>query len=225
MPRVWRVLIGMALIVGGFAAPAQASAMLALPGMTEPRVAWGAQDALDRPFHVNALKQRAHRDVDLSRPCRHRLSSALECQQSPDFKCDEWLGQGAFDRPTQVEPSIQRSDGDTAVPARPFSNGHSTTAERQESIIAPIPGLFHASGPTAILWSVRPVVVDAFNRMNRRWARSHVGKERFERCRPLRAHRNAAATIVAIVLSFRITDAGLSLIPDTSFRSVGIAHG
>lgn len=70
-------------------------------------------------------------------------------------------------------------------------------AKIKDSRIASIRHLLCGRGPLAILGGIRPVCVDAIDRVMARRCRSHVLKERVE-IGPARTHPNASAAVIGI---------------------------
>lgn len=222
--RLRSIRLGLALLAALLVPSLAAAQALFLTLTPIPLVAWSAQDAINGPFHVNALEQRAYVDADFSRPRRYRLCSTVECQQALDVRGDERLHQGTLNRPAQIKPPIQRSDRYTAMPSRPFSNSHPATAKRQESVVAFVPSLFQASGPAAIIRRVRTVVVDPLNRVKWRRTRPHIGQERIKRLRPLVADRDSSPAVILVGRTCWVQDAHFHFEPDTALATVGLLH-
>ena len=83
--------------------------------------------------------------------------------------------------------------------ARPFSEGHDQTVVHDEPVAPHVVLLGSSRGPSAILWRIRAVVVNAIKRVCGRWAWPHVGIECGEVMKPPTADANAASTIAAVL--------------------------
>lgn len=68
--------------------------------------------------------------------------------------------------------------------------------------------------PTTITERVMAVVVDAVERMTRRWATAHVGQERLIRPAPLQADPNATPAVSCVSDVLGIVATGLHALPD-----------
>ena len=194
-----------------------------LIGLAWPASVQGGQGALDRPTQPEALEQHANADAEFSGPRGHGLRLPVERQLAFESDIFNWRGQSFLNRPAQIEAPIQRGNRHAAVPARPLSNGHSTATECQEAIVAPVSSLFQSSGPPTIRRLIGSVVVIALDRMEWRRARPHVGEECLERL-PSVAHRDAAATVVLIVLGSWVRDTDFHFPPNAVLGSVGARH-
>lgn len=85
--------------------------------------------------------------------------------------------EGALHTPTIVEPACE----DTFVPSkvcRPLAHIHGFALKCKQAVTSPVVGLLLHGGPSAVIWGVVFIVIEAFQRVLRRGA-SHV----FEECR------------------------------------------
>ncbi len=103
---------------------------------------------------------------------------------------------------------------------QPLSERAPFAVELDEPTAPPIVGLYPNQHPAAVPWRVMTVVVNAFQRVQRRRSRPHVAVERCEILAPRIAHRDAAATIVRIVCPFRITASRLHARPHSVLGDV-----
>lgn len=63
-------------------------------------------------------------------------------------------------------------------------------------IIAPVPSLFRSSCPSAIIFRIRTIIVNAINPMGQRRALSNIGSEFGKIVSPFFSHSNTASTVV-----------------------------
>lgn len=98
---------------------------------------------------------------------------------------------------------------------RPPHQRHPNTVMFKEQGRASVVGLFFPRFPPDVARFVVPIVVDAPNRMLRRWAPTKVGKEGGVRVPPLTAHGDAAATVVAKVRGLRVVTPANHVAPNT----------
>jgi hypothetical protein len=98
-----------------------------------------------------------------------------------------------------VGPSLQPSTVDRLSlhpeTTRPFSQRVRLSLEGDRAVAPHIVLLLKACSPSAVLWSIGAIVVDAVKRVSRRRSRPHIGVERREVVRPSVAHRDAASAI------------------------------
>lgn len=64
--------------------------------------------------------------------------------------------------------------------------------------VAPVATLLRLSGPLAVIRRVRPVIVNALDRMFRGWLLSHVGIEALKRTDPVIANFDASAAVPCV---------------------------
>lgn len=87
---------------------------------------------------------------------------------------------------------------------------------------ASIPCLLARRRPAAILRRVRAVIVDAINRVARRWAWSHIGEEVLKAAEPSRADRDTSAAVAGVVTAPGIETAILDSTPRLEFARLGL---
>lgn len=109
--------------------------------------------------------------------------------------------QRAFEIPSVYEASAERPESQPCAP-RPFCETMRLVIEGESSAVpsshlAPIVALFLQCRPSAILWRVRTVVVDAIQ-LAPRWLWPHVGEERAEVVTPAVTHGDAASAPVRV---------------------------
>lgn len=73
--------------------------------------------------------------------------------------------------------------------------------------------LLGIGGPSTVPLGVWTIVVDAIDRMIRRWAQTHVLKKARERTTPLCAYRDVASAVVGIVFIVGVVAACLDVVP------------
>lgn len=95
-------------------------------------------------------------------------------------------------------------------------NSHSLALDIDETIGAAIALLLFWCGPSAILWRVRTVVVDAVQRCTS-WPRPPITEKRLKRITPLSAHVDTTATVVGEVLMARPLASLLGRLPRVIF--------
>ena len=84
---------------------------------------------------------------------------------------------------------------------------------------ARISSLFRTSGPLAIFWRIRTIVIYSLNRVIARWAFTHVGKKVCERIKPARANKNASPAPVCKVVAVGVVAALFDVAPRIPFRA------
>lgn len=103
------------------------------------------------------------------------------------------LCQGAIYGPTALKSPIEYFFRQSSE-CHPFNEKSAFALMFQMSVCAPISRLLHWRGPAAVVWRVRTVVVNAVNRVSRRWAWPHVS-QKCSKVKPLIADANAAPSI------------------------------
>lgn len=123
--------------------------------------------------------------------------------------------------PLAVEP-VQKAVPREAGNVRPLSNAGGFTVESQIGGVGlpSVSQLLFGSGPSAVVFIVRAVVVSAIYR-SAVWALTHVFVERLE-CSPAFADRDAASTVVRKLLMFRIQASLAHRRPRGILRSVPV---
>jgi hypothetical protein len=93
--------------------------------------------------------------------------------------------------------------------------------------VALVVGLLLWRCPSAILWCVWAVYVDAVDAVSEGWSRAHICIEQLKAVQPSTAHRDAARSIVAVILILWIVasvfDSAPSVVFDASRHAVGAA--
>ena len=110
-----------------------------------------------------------------------------------------WASHRGINRPASLE-AIENQP--SLCSQRPFPLSHCQCAaiEGDVSIVASIVCLFNRQRPSTIFWRIRTIVIDAFQRMTRRWTSPHIREKIQERLQPSIAHTNTASTIAGKVL-------------------------
>jgi hypothetical protein len=140
----------------------------------------------------------------------------------------ELTGKSAFWRNAALKASEQSTVVNTKMPG-PIGYAHCLAIVGDIVILARIVALFSAGSPSAIVRGVRPVIVNALDRMLRRWPLSHVGEEVVEGRVPSLAHDNPAPAIVRVDMGVGIVASGADASPYLVFGRTGTpmlgAHG
>lgn len=102
----------------------------------------------------------------------------------------------------------------------PISNGLSLAVVGNESVPTGIVGLLNIIRPSAIIRRVRPITIDTFNRVFRRWSRPHVGIEVFKGVLPPVAHDDTSTAVMFVYPGFGVVAPRLDTDPNIVFWSV-----
>jgi len=78
-------------------------------------------------------------------------------------------------------------------------------------------------GPSAILWRIRTLHINAVNRVRFARASSHVGNKSVKRIRPSLAYINPPASVVFVIGKIRVSAAIEHILPDFVFRTSGVS--
>ena len=105
----------------------------------------------------------------------------------------------------------------------PFGESMSFTLVGDTDIYTRVVCLLSRACPSAVLWRIRTIVVNAVNRIARAWARSHISIEGGEVRFPAVTHNNSAPAIVVICAMIRIVASGFHANPYLVFRELGQA--
>lgn len=132
------------------------------------------------------------------------LSLALHAQIGRSQQCVE--GPSTLKSCAKAYPAQINSVGPIGQRQRFAAVAHKLRRAAVSCLLAPV-------RPAAVFWGVRAVVVDAVDAVFRRWARSHVRQEGFERMEPARADRNAAPSVPVVVRVVRIGRAAFHRTP------------
>lgn len=125
-----------------------------------------------------------------------------------------------IDGPSAIQPTLESRETQPGA-LRPFHQGQRLCVPRYEAIRATVRGLLKRCGPSAVLWRVIAVVVDAIKR-EAVWPLAHVRQEGAEVVQPAFAHPNAAPAVGVPAFRFRIRAALLRRFPDRVFRQIDL---
>ena len=130
--------------------------------------------------------------------------------------------QGMLDGP--AESPFPREHGRSADSCHraPFGKASRVSAEGNHPVTPAIARLSSPIDPAAVLWRVRPVVVDSIKRTSG-WPCPHVGQKRLETVSPSLAHRDAASTVAMKGGIFCIGTTPFCAVPATPFGGSGEA--
>lgn len=134
----------------------------------------------------------------------------------PPQRCRE----RALNSPAFSEAVVQDLPGLKAVDLRPLKQRPRLAIERERADVSPVPVLFEARGPHAILRTVWAVIVFALNGVVTRRSRSHVGVEGLKRGAPAIADDDSAGTVVREGLVGRAVATAFDLQPRGVFARV-----
>ena len=112
-------------------------------------------------------------------------------------------GQGFFNGPAELIDSCFECTIGNSLFAGPHHHALSFTKSSDHVVSAHVVHLFHPRRPSAILWRIIAVSVNAVDAVLRRWARPHVGVESGEVIFPAVADAYAASAIGRISISAR----------------------
>jgi hypothetical protein len=130
------------------------------------------------------------------------------------------LGQRERDWPASGESALDSDVLDTKSPT-PVRERKRFSFVGQSDGVAPIADLLRRCCPPHIARHVVAFIVDAVDRMFRRWAPAYVRQERFEGIAPLGKHCDAAPAIEVVVRRVLVETARLDVYPRTPFRRSG----
>lgn len=94
-----------------------------------------------------------------------------DTQLSNGFPAEHRLG-----RKAALQSMTQATRTQAQFP-RPLRHGLGLSIVGQIDVLTRVPHLLRTGGPTAILGTIRPIVVNALNGMERRWPIPHVGQK------------------------------------------------
>lgn len=134
---------------------------------------------------------------------------------------NRWKGQGNTQRPSFFEPAPKGSFR-YANSFSPFYCCECNTFIGNNSIVGAITSLFCKRSPTAVIWSVMTVIVNAVKLVLRRWSFTHVSKKS-GKIQPRVTDSDTSTTISAIRGSFGIEASGFHGTPDIKFWRIGTA--
>ena len=100
-------------------------------------------------------------------------------------------------RPTPVQ-APNDSSGAYACGLSPSCHGHGLSPQRKDVVVSFVSRLFFCDYPLAVVGRVAFFIVDAVKRVLRGGAWPHVFQKCSEGIFPLRAHRNAAASVAVV---------------------------
>lgn len=119
------------------------------------------------------------------------------------------LAKDALDRPSAIDSRLQRLLLQAQV-CGPRLDTHRETVMGQARLL--VPGLLGAWNPFRVARFVVAIHIHTLNRVSG-WAWPHVGKELSKVCQPLRAHLNAAATVILVFGQLLIQAAIAGVLP------------
>lgn len=131
--------------------------------------------------------------------------------------------QCSFNAPAVAEkPIVQRSVW-LSESGGPIAQRHTETVKCNNAIASIVSVLFRICRPSAVIWRIRTVVVDAVNCVARRRPRPHIRPESRKRSAPALAHDNATCAIVRIATTVRVITALFHAVPCSIERIVRLA--
>ena len=136
---------------------------------------------------------------------------------SPAGRLMDCRGEHLFWFPASLNSHVERQSSDAGT-GSPLIQRQVLSVIRKSPSPSPVPGLFVAIYPTAILGRVKTIGIDAVERMARRF-RPQVSVETFERCEPAIANANAAPAIVRVIINLLVVAALLHRHPGSVFRA------
>lgn len=107
----------------------------------------------------------------------------------------EWGGEDFLCGPAVVDPVVQRMSAN-AEDFGPACQRLSSSVERNEVVVPPVPALHVPRRPAAVGGAIISAVVDPVEAVLCSGPSSHAAEERLKRISPLLAHGDAAPTIV-----------------------------
>lgn len=145
----------------------------------------------------------------------YQTAERTSCRQAlPSSDFSDWHSERSLNGPAEHVNAICDSSSIDAGFSLPFRQMAVPSGKREYSRVALVASLLSASGPSAVAWRVRTVVVDAFDRMARRWCRSNIRNERLERLPPVVSHYDTAPAVAWIFAPRRVVAARLYSEPD-----------
>jgi len=135
------------------------------------------------------------------------------------FDLIERSGQRLLDAPPSIQ-SISQGLPRKADFNRPFHGRHYSTVVREQPIATHVADLLRFRRPTAITWFVASVIVDAVQRIKRRWARTHICVETFELI-PFIADTNTSSTVAVVSAGAWVRASLAHAHPGLVFRALG----
>lgn len=106
----------------------------------------------------------------------------------------ERFSEGALIRPASTEARCKSALADSNE-TTPISSGHGFTVMCEQAVSSSVVGLFGASGPFAVVFTIGAIVVDAFNSEFSMRPTSHIREKVTEAISPSVADSNAASAI------------------------------
>lgn len=193
---------------------------------------WRRDGLFDGPAtFIDATLNQRDSEAGHSRPSCQRTSDA-EGGQEASFM--SWLWQSCLGqyKAHRLSCCQSRADHGLVEPnfTRPFFERLRSAVVRQIHVGALVGSLLAASGPTAILWRVRAVVVYAFDRVMGGRSSAHVPDKRREAVPPFLTHHDATRAVPDVALDARVVTAIFGRTPDAVLRRTGqsvrdLAHG
>lgn len=107
-----------------------------------------------------------------------------------------------------------------AVFVRPIADALSFSKGSDLAGRSAVAGLFPGRAPSAILWRVITVCVDAVQRVIRRGARPHVGEKRFKGSRPSVTDGNSSCPVILVAVHARVKASSFHCSPYAVFGAV-----
>jgi len=101
----------------------------------------------------------------------------------------------------------------------PISEALRTTVKEKNNVVPPVPGLGSPQSPSAVVWRVWAIIVDAVDAVFGGRSRTHIGKERLERL-PSVAYDDSATAVKGEVCGVRVLATPLHCGPCAIFWSV-----
>lgn len=132
-----------------------------------------------------------------------------------------WNGQDSLNRPTHRQSAVERGFTHAQL-LTPCSGGFRNAVHCEQSSSSRVAVLLDRRSPSAVVWRVRPTVVDALNGVRRAGFVAHVGNEVVERVTPTIADGDTARAVVSIIASTRVMAAGFNRRP--CYELAGLTH-
>jgi len=126
-------------------------------------------------------------------------------------------------RPSNGEP-FENDVRTKAHALRPICEAKRLAVIGNQSIVASITLLLGSRRPSTVFWRIATIIINAFNRVPRRWFTAHVGEKVFV-ARPALADGDAAFTIVSVLLVLGIIATLFHCDPDAPFSGVITSFG
>lgn len=102
----------------------------------------------------------------------------------------------------------------------PFGQGKGFPVIGDKVVVAPVVGLFKKGRPSAIVWLIVAIIVDAIYRMFGGRARSHIRIERLVGFKPSFANADTAAAITTPILALSVCTSGNHFAPNVVFGNL-----